>query len=198
MKKNLYLIEFYVKDPATGEGGYDINFAWVYARSKDSALLQLILNQTDRFDETIQVTEHSEIAPLTGDLIEGENLFIIGSPDEEMTDEEFVEDMRTYRLDHLPDGWPAVQTWKIDRLIEIIDKQRVQLSPKWTKELPTEPGWYWYRPPKNGNIKMGIVFREDFHGPLSFSYESKNGKISEFIPGEWCGPLIPPAVPEVN
>ena len=38
-----------------------------------------------------------------------------------MTDKEFVDDMRTYRIDHLPDGWPAVQMHQIDRLIEIID-----------------------------------------------------------------------------
>jgi hypothetical protein len=42
--------------------------------------------------------------------------------DKEMTDEEFVEDMRTYRLDHLPDGWPAVRQWQIDRLLDIIDR----------------------------------------------------------------------------
>ena len=39
-----------------------------------------------------------------------------------MTDAEFIEEMRTYRLDHLPDGYPCVQTWQIDRLIEIIDR----------------------------------------------------------------------------
>lgn len=46
---------------------------------------------------------------------------------EEMTDTEFVDDMRTYRLDHLPNGYPCVQTWQIDRLIAIIDrlKQRI-------------------------------------------------------------------------
>jgi len=132
LKKNLYLIEFYVKDPATGWLS-DINFAWVYARCRDSALLKLILNQTDRFDEVILIEEQVEIVPLAGDFTEGVNLFIIGSPEVEMTDEEFVEDMRTFRIDHLPDGYPAVQTWQIDRLIEIIDKQREQsaLVPQW-------------------------------------------------------------------
>lgn len=38
-----------------------------------------------------------------------------------MTDKEFVDDMRMYRIDHLPDGYPAVQTHQIDRLINIID-----------------------------------------------------------------------------
>ena len=39
-----------------------------------------------------------------------------------MTDAEFIEDMRAYRQDHQPDGYPCVQTWQIDRLIEIIDR----------------------------------------------------------------------------
>lgn len=40
-----------------------------------------------------------------------------------MDDKEFVDHMRTYRNDHLPDGYPCVQTWQIDRLIAIIDRQ---------------------------------------------------------------------------
>lgn len=43
-----------------------------------------------------------------------------------MTDKEFVDDMRTYSIDHLPDGWPAVQTQQIDRLIAIIDQLTVE------------------------------------------------------------------------
>lgn len=43
-----------------------------------------------------------------------------------VTDTEFIDDMRTYRLDHLPDGWPAVRTAQIDRLIEIIDRQMAE------------------------------------------------------------------------
>jgi len=43
-----------------------------------------------------------------------------------MTDKEFIDDMRTYRLDHMPDGWPAVQTQQIDRLIAIIDQLTIE------------------------------------------------------------------------
>jgi len=70
-----------------------------------------------------------------------------------------------------------------------------EVAMSWTKELPTELGWYWYRPPKNGNIKMGHVYL-GLSGRLRFTYESRNKNISEFLHGEWCGPLIPPAVPE--
>lgn len=44
-----------------------------------------------------------------------------------ITDAEFVEDMRTYRIDHLPNGYPCVQTWQIDRLIKIIDQKSALL-----------------------------------------------------------------------
>ncbi len=39
-----------------------------------------------------------------------------------LSDSEFIQDMQTYKIDHTPDGWPAVQQWKIDRLIDIIFK----------------------------------------------------------------------------
>lgn len=56
-----------------------------------------------------------------------------------MSDAEFVDEMRTYRLDHLPDGYPCVQTWQIDRLIEIIDRrqgwQPVDTAPYGTQVL---------------------------------------------------------------
>lgn len=39
-----------------------------------------------------------------------------------MTDEEFVEDMRSYSIDHEPDGYPCIQMHQIDRLIGIIDR----------------------------------------------------------------------------
>jgi hypothetical protein len=131
LKTNLYLIEFYVKDPITGEGGYDIHFAWVYAYDMLSAQNKLE-ESTPFFDEPIRINKFDEILPKYADYTEGVNLFILGKPgvgsDDEMTDEEFVEDMRTYRIEHSPDGHPAVQTRQIDRLIEIIDKQREQLE----------------------------------------------------------------------
>ena len=49
---------------------------------------------------------------------------------QELTDAEFIEAMQIYKLDHKPDGWPAVQQWKIDRLIDIIFKMTNNDSPK--------------------------------------------------------------------
>jgi hypothetical protein len=190
MKTSLYLIEFYIKDPVTGEGGYDINFAWVYAYSKESARKR-VDDTTPFFDAIIQVTEQYEIIPLAGDFTLGENLFIIGSPDDEMTDEAFVEDMRTYRIDHLPDGYPAVQTRQIDRLIEIIDKQQELPILKWTKKLPTKPGWYWSRPCEGGKVIMGEIW--NLLDELYFGRSAASSiELRNFTGGEWCGPLIPP------
>ena len=193
LKPNLYLIEFYVKDPVTGEGGYDINFAWVYAYSRDTALRKLIQNQNNRFDEVIRIDGQPWVFPLTGDFTEGLNLFILGSPDDEMTDEEFVEDMRRYRIDHSPGGYPAVQTRQIDRLIEIIDKQREQPALKWTKELPTEPGSYWHRT-TDGEVKMAQLFICNSRlYLLSSGFSPELSSITRSLtPGEWYGPLIPP------
>jgi hypothetical protein len=38
----------------------------------------------------------------------------------EMSDAEFLADMATYATDHEPDGWPAVQQWRIDRLLALV------------------------------------------------------------------------------
>lgn len=35
--KQLYLIEYYTRCPITGEGGWDIRFAWVYADTNAEA-----------------------------------------------------------------------------------------------------------------------------------------------------------------
>jgi len=73
----LFLIEFYTNNPENGEGGYDINFAWVHAEDKQTATEKLKNNQGKRFDEVIQITEQPEITPLTGDFELNTNLFIL-------------------------------------------------------------------------------------------------------------------------
>lgn len=44
--------------------------------------------------------------------------------DQKMTDAELLADMRTLNQEHLPDGYPCVQTWQIARLIAMIDERR--------------------------------------------------------------------------
>ena len=45
-----------------------------------------------------------------------------------MTDAEFLDDMKTYKLDHTQDGWPAVQQWEIDRLIGMIESLTAEIA----------------------------------------------------------------------
>ncbi len=126
MKTNLYLIEFYVKDPVTCEGGYEIKFAWVYAYDEDSAWKK-VEDTTPFFDEIIQITEQSEIFPLAGEFVLGRNLFIIGSPDDEMTDKQSEEPVLKWS-NELPTepGWywcrkngnfKMGELWSLDRTL---------------------------------------------------------------------------------
>ena len=45
-----------------------------------------------------------------------------------MTDKEFINDMATYKIDHEPDGWPAVQQWKIDKILGMIADGRQKVE----------------------------------------------------------------------
>lgn len=77
---HLYLIKFYTTNPETGEGGWDINLAWVYAKTKAEAKAKLATHQGSRFDCVIYCEEHSEIVPLAGEFevnTAEANLFII-------------------------------------------------------------------------------------------------------------------------
>lgn len=76
----LYLIEFYTVNPETGEGGWEINFAWVFALNAEQAKRKLRNNQGNRFDEVITCEQQAEIVPLHGDFrvnTPDANLFII-------------------------------------------------------------------------------------------------------------------------
>lgn len=77
---SLYLIEFYVKNPATGEDGWDINLAWVRAKDSRAAQAKLRAAQGSRFDCVIQATEQHAITALAGSFrvnTPDANLFIL-------------------------------------------------------------------------------------------------------------------------
>ena len=78
--RDLFLVEFYTRNPKTGEGGWDINFAWVYAADRAEAIAKLQANQGSRFDCVITCGQQCEIFPLAGCTrcnCPGANLFII-------------------------------------------------------------------------------------------------------------------------
>lgn len=77
--KTTYLIEFYTTNPATGEGGWDINFAWIFAPTASEAEAKLKANQGSRMDCVITCTE-AQMSPLAGNFrcnTPDANLFII-------------------------------------------------------------------------------------------------------------------------
>jgi hypothetical protein len=79
-KLPLFLIEFYTNNLLTLEGGWDINFAWVYAPDAKQAEVKLKSLQGPRFDCVIQIGEHAQIVPLAGEFrvnTPDANLFII-------------------------------------------------------------------------------------------------------------------------
>lgn len=61
------------------------------------------------------------------------------------------------------------------------------MNVKWSKETPTQPGWYWYRISKGS---YPIIERYDMaaHGLALW----ENGRILPISPGEWAGPIPEP------
>lgn len=62
---------------------------------------------------------------------------------------------------------------------------------RWTREKPTEPGWYWWRDEGLYNgikiLQLSLVMSDlqvHEHGML-------NGLLVRELPGEWQGPLTP-------
>lgn len=76
---------------------------------------------------------------------------------------------------------------------------------RWTKELPKTPGWYWYR--ESGNEQGCMPWIDRMSGPVVVEVESQDGSLSVWVthmdftdplntdnfPGEWAGPIPPPA-----
>lgn len=65
---------------------------------------------------------------------------------------------------------------------------------KWTKEKPTEPGWYWYKGHAPG-FKLEapwIVLIESEAGELAARWPVNGYRYVDHMKGEWCGPLEVP------
>lgn len=74
---------------------------------------------------------------------------------------------------------------------------------EWTKEKPTEPGYYWYRFVWGGKfagkselrlIKVyGSQAAPDTELRIAFHGTDWDSDLSEITDGEWAGPIEPPA-----
>ena len=56
----------------------------------------------------------------------------------------------------------------------------VSIALKWTSDLPTQEGWYWYRRTRNKHTACSIV------------HVTNAVKLYSNYPGEWYGPITPP------
>lgn len=61
---SLYLVEYYTKNPATGETGYEIRFAWIGATDKAEAKRKA--EKLPFFDVVIMAEEQAQIFKLSG------------------------------------------------------------------------------------------------------------------------------------
>jgi len=59
---------------------------------------------------------------------------------------------------------------------------------KWSKEKPTEPGWYWIK----DNLGTEIVRIEEISGTLSIWYERDYEAYPVPNNAEWAGPIPEP------
>lgn len=61
---------------------------------------------------------------------------------------------------------------------------------KWTKELPTKPGWYWAK--QYADVKT-IVQVADYDGELCVKVGNVNIGVNRIaVPCEWAGPIKEP------
>lgn len=71
---------------------------------------------------------------------------------------------------------------------------------KWSKNLPTAPGWYWYRNINDGGQmpwargSVVVEVHEESRGLLAWVHhmDYDDELNAENFPGEWAGPLEPP------
>ena len=73
----------------------------------------------------------------------------------------------------------------VEELRAIADTMDPPAAPKWTKEPPQAPGFYWYR--RTSEAKPMIIQRDTEGACLWFSVYDLDP-----LEGEWSGPLEPP------
>lgn len=63
---------------------------------------------------------------------------------------------------------------------------------KWTREKPTQPGWYWWRAPR----KRPRVLLVSAYAFTKTRYQDGLGGdvylVENMVPGEWAGPIPEP------
>jgi hypothetical protein len=65
---------------------------------------------------------------------------------------------------------------------------RKHLTLQWTKDLPTEPGYYWDRLPSLRGATLSRVYQNN-HGTLMLE---GHGELELYRGREWVGPILQP------
>lgn len=68
-------------------------------------------------------------------------------------------------------------------------------QPKWTKEKPTVPGWYWYRYRESKNYASPVILDNNLDYGLRIIrsvFPDLEGRRLDGLCGEWAGPLPEP------
>lgn len=83
-----------------------------------------------------------------------------------------------------------ISAWKVGSQTTIL--KFLPPPPRWTREKPTEPGWYWYDNEGDTSPEITLIFERE--GKLGFHVDDDEGfwpleDCSDYL---WAGPLIPP------
>lgn len=76
------------------------------------------------------------------------------------------------------------ELWTHTKLCLSMQAALTPAGQRWTRERPTEPGWYWYRAVPDSEL---IVWVNDAGEVSSLNYDTTVDR----MPGEWQGPLFP-------
>lgn len=72
---------------------------------------------------------------------------------------------------------------------------------RWTRDKPTEPGWHWFKTTVRWplfSIPPGPDVYRLFHLQDGTLMVEGFTPVQRFVPGEWCGPIPPPAAGPSN
>jgi hypothetical protein len=74
----------------------------------------------------------------------------------------------------------------------LAERIKTLLCLKYSKEKPTEPGWYWYRRDEQDTPAVVHIYSSFGEPPdMTFTGNDRVWPLSRIF-GEWAGPILPP------
>jgi hypothetical protein len=65
------------------------------------------------------------------------------------------------------------------------------MTMRWTREKPTQPGWWWWRYEAGRKASVMHISEDHIHGMNVFTVGTLVLFLQE-VPGEWAGPVPEP------